>query len=97
MDEAANVRWIRPAMSQAEEELEATVAAQGDWVESGSVLRCSRWCQFPLLPLNLLFSKMDLSVNLCEFSPSLTVCVSLSVWFPLVDLLEWEMDGEVLL
>ena len=41
MDVAADVVWVRPAMSQAEEELEATVAAQRDWVESGGVLRCS--------------------------------------------------------
>ena len=55
MEEATDVRWVQPAMSQAEEELEATVAARHDWVESGGVLRCSRRYQISLLPLNFLF------------------------------------------
>ena len=64
-------------MSQAEEELEATVAARRDWVESDGVLWCSRRCQISLLPLNSLFQCLGL---LCEFEfspPSLIVALSL--------------------
>ena len=79
-DGFADLGWLLSAMLQAEEELEATVARRQHWVEF--VVRSWSSGRYQLLPLTLnsLFEDLGLhSEFLCEFSPSLTVALSVSL------------------